>query len=371
MNKHQIEFKASRLNKGVNVIHLWVYGNIIITKLKKMEYKAFIGIDISKETIDVAIRTKILKEPVHEKFENGKKGFNGLLSWVKKQTGITGKELFFCMEHTGVYALPLACFLTEKQLPFRLENPYHLKHSMGIQRGKNDKADAKMIARYAYMHHEELRLTELPGFALIRLQNLLAHRERLVKTRKMYNVAPKELSEFSGKDVHSFISEESKEVVELLEIKIKSAEREIEKLIAEDEGLKKNFVLARSVKGVGLVIAAYMLVYTQNFSSITDSRRFASYSGIAPFGEKSGTSIDKTPHVSHLANKRMKSLLNNGAWSAIKCDIELKAYFDRKRKEGKHELVIINAVRNKLVGRVFASIKRGTPYVELHQYCKN
>lgn len=336
-----------------------------------MEYKAFIGIDISKETIDVAIRTKVIKEPLHEKFENDKKGYNSMLSWIKKQAGISGMESFFCMEHTGVYALPLACFLTEKQVPFRLENPYHLKHSMGIQRGKDDKADAKMIARYAYMHHEELRLTEFPGFILIRLQSLLSHRERLVKTRKMYNVAPKELSEFSGKEVHSFISDESKEIVELLEIKIKSAEKEIETLIANDEGLKKNFELTRSVKGVGLVIAAYMLVYTQNFTSITDSRRFASYSGIAPFGAKSGTSINKSPHVSHLANKRMKSLLNNGAWVAVKYDKELKTYYNRKLKEGKHELVIINAVRNKLVGRVFATIKRGTPYVELSQYCQN
>ena len=70
-----------------------------------------------------------------------------MVSWIKKQTGYSGKELLFCMEHTGIYALPLACFLSEKQLLFCMENPYHLKHSMGIQRGKNDKADAKMIVR--------------------------------------------------------------------------------------------------------------------------------------------------------------------------------------------------------------------------------
>ena len=308
-----------------------------------MDYKVFIGIDISKKTIDVALRSKSLKEPVHKQFENNISGFKSMVSWIKKQTGKSGKELLFCMEHTGVYVLPLACFLTEKQLPFCLENPYHLKHSMGIQRGKNDKADAKKIARYAYMHHEEIRLTEFSGTILIKLQNLLSHRERLVKSRKMYTVAPKELSEFSGKEVSLFISDESKEIVGLLDSKIKKAEIEIEALIAQDEKVKKNFDLARSVKGVGLIIASYMLVYTHNFTAIAEARCFASYSGVAPFGKSSGTSINKTPHVSHLANKRMKSLLNNGAWVAIKYDKELKTYYNRKIKEGKHERVVINA----------------------------
>lgn len=338
---------------------------------KKMEYKVFVGIDISKSTIDVALRSKSLKEPLHKQFQNSISGYRKMLAWIKKQTGIQGKELLFCMEHTGVYVLPLSCFLTEKQLSFCLENPYHIKHSMGLQRGKNDKADAKMIARYAYMHHEEIRLTKFPGPILIKLQNLLSHRERLIKSRKMYIVAPKELSEFSGKEVSSFISDESKEIVDLLDSKIKKTETEIESLIAQDKKVKKNFELARSVKGVGLIIASYMLVYTQNYTTITESRCFASYSGVAPFGERSGTSINKSPHVSHLANKRMKSLLNNGAWVAVKYDKELKTYYKRKIEEGKHERVVINAVRNKLLGRIFAAVKRGTPYVELLQYCKN
>lgn len=125
------------------------------------------------------------------------------------------------------------------------------------------------------------------------------------------------------------------------------------------------------MKGVGLIIASYMLVYTQNYTTITEARCFASYSGVAPFGERSGTSINKTPHVSHLANKRMKSLLNNGAWVAVKYDKELKTYYKRKIEEGKHERVVINAVRNKLLGRIFASVKRGSPYVELYQHSTN
>jgi len=336
-----------------------------------MEFNTFVGFDISKKTIDVAIRTKTTKDVLHQQFENTVKGFRAMLKWAKAQSGVSEKDMFFCMEHTGIYTLPIACFLSEKGLTFRLENPYHIKHSMGIQRGKNDKADSKMIARYAYLHHEEIKPTKFAPTIFIQLQTLLSHRERLVKTKCMYKVASKEVSEFTGKEIHTYIKDDSKAIIALLEEKLKAVEKEIEDLIMSDENLKKNYELAKSVKGIGPIITAYMLVYTQNFTTINDSRHFASYSGIAPFGCSSGTSIQKGTHVSHLANKRMKSLLNNGAWSASLSDKELKAYFDRKIKEGKPEMVVINAIRNKLVGRIFAAVKRGTPYIELYQHRSN
>ena len=198
-----------------------------------MEYKSFIGIDISKKTIDVAIKTKNVKELLHKQFENKKTGFTSMLKWVKQVTKTTEEELFFCMEHTGIYTLPISCFLSEKAIIYRLENPCHLKHSMGIQRNKNDKADSRMIAKYAYMHNEELIPTEFSGTEIIKLQNLLAHRERLIKTRTLYKVAPKELSEFSGKEVHAFISDSSLDIVKLINEKIKLTEHEIETLVEE------------------------------------------------------------------------------------------------------------------------------------------
>ena len=57
-----------------------------------------------------------------------------------------------------------------------------------------------------------------------------------------------------------------------------------------------------------------------------------------------------------------------GAISAIRHDRELKAYFDRKVKEGKNKMSVINAIRNKLISRVFATVNRGTPYMQLAKY---
>jgi len=72
--------------------------------------------------------------------------------------------------------------------------------------------------------------------------------------------------------------------------------------------------------------------------------------------------------VSHLANKQIKSLLSNGALSAIRHDLEIRTYYQRKIKEGKVEGVVITSVKNKLVARVFAVVQGGTPFVKLGNY---
>ena len=55
-------------------------------------------------------------------------------------------QCFFAMEHTGWYTLELCCFLQDQQLAFALYSPLHLKRSLGLARGKNDRVDAQRIA---------------------------------------------------------------------------------------------------------------------------------------------------------------------------------------------------------------------------------
>ena len=109
-----------------------------------------------------------------------------------------------------------------------------------------------------------------------------------------------------------------------------------------------------------------MLVTTNNFTSFENGRQYACYSGIAPFENSSGNYLGKTK-VSHLANKRIKTLLSNGANSAYKCDPEIQAYYRRKINEGKPHSLVINSIKCKLVNRIFAVVKRGTPYVNIYQ----
>lgn len=64
----------------------------------------------------------------------------------------------------------------------------------------------------------------------------------------------------------------------------------------------------------------------------------------------------------------MKSLLSMSAISAIQHDKELKIYYAKRVADGKPKMLVLNIIRNKLVARIFATVNRGTPFVELNQF---
>jgi transposase len=306
----------------------------------------------------------------HSRFDNTPKGFTAMMDFIKQSPLFpkTYKSCLFCMEHTGVYTFALCYFLETKHLSYVLESPYHLKKTLGIRRGKNDKMDAAHIARYAYLHRAELKPTRLASDKLLIIKNLLRLRDRLVKSKKGLTVACAELKAFAKPTLCDPVSEYTQQSLEPIEETIDAIESKIRSLIEEDEDLAAQFKLLLSVKGVGLVIAAALLVYTAAFKAFDNSRKFATYIGLAPFGQSSGSSFDAPPKVSHLAHKRLKGLISCGAASAMRHDKELKSYFERRIAEGKNPFAVQNAVRNKFIHRIFAVIKRQTPYVELAKH---
>lgn len=329
-----------------------------------MKFKEALGIDVSKKTIDAVLYLNA----GYCQFDNTIKGYKTMLLWVKKQTGLKPDQVLICFEHTGLYSLPLAVFLNQQGLTFSMVPALEIKRSLGIVRGKNDKVDAKRIAEYAYLRREQLKAFKLPSTNVLSLQKLLSLRERMVVQRAGYIGSMKEYKTMlKQKDYESLFSIHQK-MIHYLSKQIETIEKEMIALIDSDEKMNLLYNLMVSIKGVGLILASNLLVTTNCFMSFTDSRKFACYAGIAPFEKQSGTSLKMRSKVSHLANKKMKSLLNLSASSAIQADPELKAYYQRRVESGKSKMSTLNIVRNKIVHRIFAVVKRGTPYVPLYQH---
>jgi transposase len=333
-----------------------------------MKFTHFIGIDISKQNFDVCFCSEAKPDQfAHKKFSNSVAGCRQLLSWLKKRK-VDLQQCFFAMEHTGWYTLELCCFLQNKQLSFALYSPLHLKRSLGIARGKNDRVDAQRLTHYAFLHRHELSPTQLPSSSLLKLKNLFAFRERLIKNQASLKQTIQDLKDTAHLVDNRFIIKESEKQLKLIKQQVARTEKQIEEAIQEDEQLQKSFKLLCSIPGIGLVTAVALILATNNFTAFNNSRKFASYCGVAPFEHTSGTSIRGRTKTSHLANKRIKALLSNGAATVIQFDEEMKAYYQRKLKEGKPKMVIINAVRAKLINRAFATINRGTEYVIFRHY---
>lgn len=325
-----------------------------------MKVTNIIGIDISKLTLDAHDHLA----GAHLQVTNDTKGFKQLHKWIRTNNGKTHAGVLLVMEFTGLYSYRLEQFLFSKNLSFTKRSPLDILRSSGIVRGKTDKADARVIARYGWQKREELVPMERQSDYHTRLHNLMTHRELLVTQAAAHKAALTELTHQLGDDMDGVIKESGEYVTSVLESQIKSIEKEISGLVASYHELAQNYLLLCSIKGIGFVTAIYALLYTQNFKRFDAARKFNSYCGIAPFAYGSGSSIHGRTKVSHLANKKMKSLMHQAAIIATVHDPELKAYFQRKKAEGKHKMSIYNAIRVKLVARMFAVIKRQTPYTE-------
>lgn len=331
-----------------------------------MNFTLFIGIDVSKLTIDVALLDVNGHYQCSSQFSNTTSGFKKMLRWLKDFDN--SQSYLFCLEHTGVYSLPICVFLEETNHLYSLQSGLQIKRSMGIQRGKNDKADAKVIAKYGFLNRGDISISKLPSKVILKLKNLVAYRDRLVKMKAAIKTAANELKAYSDKELHKFVCRDSSSHVKQLNVSISKIDKELQLAIDSSEELKRLFHLISSVKGIGLQIATNMLISTHGFTKFKSWRKFSCYCGLAPFEYSSGSSIRGKTRVSHLGNKRMKAMIGNGIASAIQNDPEIAQYYQRKLKEGKHKMVVLNAIKNKLISRAFAVVKRGTPFVNLYQH---
>src|SRR6478735_8706367 len=145
-----------------------------------MDYKHFVGIDISKHKLDIAVieKSEVL---IHELIENSPQGIQQFLPCLKTLKGFSKKKTLFCIENTGVYGERLSYILTKKKFALVVENSLHIKRSMGLVRDKTDKKDAHRIALFAKKNYQELRLWEPPRQEILRLKYLQEVRERLLK----------------------------------------------------------------------------------------------------------------------------------------------------------------------------------------------
>jgi transposase len=322
-----------------------------------------IGIDVSKLTLDVYIQTT----KVHHQFTNDSKGFNQLISWLKKQK-VTLDETLFCFEHTGWYCLLLSYFLYENQYAYCCVNAIEIKRSMGLRRGKSDKADAWEIANYAWLRREVLVPSTPPAKKLIELQRMMSLREQLVKQLTASKNLYKGMQELVVDELNDVSMIIIKDNMTQLNNQITATEKAINELIKQDETMITNYKLSKTVKGVGMVLAVQMLLHTHNYTRFESSRQFASYCGLVPYPYQSGTSIHGRNKIHPISDRKMKSLLSMSAISAIQHDSELKLYYQKRVEEGKPKMVVLNIIRNKIVSRVFATVNRGTPYVELNKF---
>lgn len=329
-----------------------------------MQFKFFVGIDVSKDALDFSVVSEG-KELSNCRIENSVRAIKAAVKNLMKVKGFNLSEALFCLEYTGVYNNYITSTLHVMKANVWVEKAIEIKRSSGLLRGKSDKVDAQRIAFFAFRNRDKVRLWTPPRLVIQQLKRLTSIRERLLIMISQLKKQISESEKFDPKEVFILVKNSCQATGKALKADIKKVEKQINEVIKSDVSLKHLFELITSVEGIGKVIACDMILNTNEFKNISEPKKYACYSGVVPFEHRSGSSVRGRSRVSHFANKNSKRLLHMAAMSIIRSTGELKTYWLRKLEEGKHKMVVLNAIRNKLIQRVFAIVKRGSRYEKI------
>jgi transposase len=324
--------------------------------------KFLIGIDVSKQKLDICLmrESQVVEETI---VGNQSLLIKPFLKKVIKENGLETNDVLICAEYTGQYIYPLCCACKDLGLGLWLENPAQIKYRSGIQRGKNDKLDAKKIATYALRYQDCAKLFTMPEKSLISLKQLISERDMYITDKGKYQGQLTDQKRFMDKDDYKEKHQRVIGIIAELDQAISEIEKDIQRLINNDEVLSNQHKLLCSIEGIGERIAVKMIVETNAFKDFKNPRKFCCHAGVAPFSYTSGSSQRSKNKISNRADKSIKALLHMGALIvATRMKGELHEYYLRKVGEGKNKMLVINAVRAKLIYRMFAVIKNNQLY---------
>lgn len=319
-----------------------------------------IGIDISKKTLDLAL---FWEGEYAESFkiDNDPKAIKVFEEHIRA-LGCKVSNTVFCAEDTGVYAEFLKQFTVKTKWRICFESALRIHRSLGIAKGKSDKADAMRIGDYALKNLKELTYYTPPRKIIQDLRYFDTSIGRLTKAYLLLDSKRKCNQEFNL----PIYSDAYLRSMSMIENDIERLGKQIDDLIAGDDRLSKLKEVVCSVPGVGPKVFRALVITTNEFKDFDCPKRYASYCSIAPFLDESGTSLKRRSRGSAIGNKSMKTLLHLSVVSSLRNkDSHFHRYYVRRKEQNYKGLKLMNALRNKMIHTIFSCVR------SMQQYTSN
>ena len=252
------------------------------------------------------------------------------------------------LEATGNYHRPLLAALLAVQLPVAVVNPAQVAafRQSRLGRHKTDRADARLLARFAALHHEELRQATPDEPALARLRALMGYRDDLVAQVTA-----------ARNRRHAAVWRNEPKVVAWLEDDLAALQRrltEVEHAIAALLATRPETGSLTAQAGVGLLTAAAVLAYLPA-GVLGHPKAAAAYAGLHPRQEQSGQRDHS--HLSKQGCPAVRRYLYLAAMAAIRCDPSIKAWYARLCERGKAAQSALCAVAHKLLRQMMGRLR--------------
>ncbi|GAA5512475.1 IS110 family transposase ISOt5 [Deinococcus carri] len=309
-----------------------------------------LGLDVGKSEVYarlLVLRTDASPQPVGtvQAFIYDRSGLQALRTWLIK-TSVPLPELHAVMEATGVYWERLAYFLHELSCTVSVVNPAQIKFfaQSSLRRGKTDKMDADIIARYGAIMRPKAWTP--PAAELEALKLLVHERDAIVKELSQARNRRHALNQRQEAD--PLVVKLTEELIAFLIGQVESLDRELRARVETQPELRQQVELLQSLPGFGFLVSLTVLVETAAFSTIQTHRQLAAYAGVSPAPNQSGA-MNKRGRISKIGNPRLRRIVYLAAVAATRTKSKEKAFYQRLRDQGKPGKVAITALARKLL----------------------
>jgi transposase len=303
----------------------------------------FVGIDVGGEFLDIAFHDS--SEPF--RLANSSDGIASLLDKLRPL-----HPRLIVLEATGKLERAALEALCAAGLPAVAVNPTRVRkfaESIGT-RAKTDRIDARVIAHYAAVVQPEVRA--LTDEQTQELQALVLRRGQLIDMLSA--------EQHRRKRAHRAARPSIDEMIQILKQRIKDTDRDIDSFMQSNERWRKTEALLRSMPGIGRITALTLISSLPELGSLS-AREIASLAGLAPFNVDSG----KHKGQRHIAGGRsaVRRALYMACVAAQRVNLQIKAFCDRLRANGKKTKVAFVAGMRKLLTQLNAMMRDGTPWI--------
>lgn len=326
----------------------------------------FLGIDVSKATLDVAFVThaNAKTKPRHRVFKNTATGHQELNQWLQKQGQNAAKTLdlaaatapvHVCLEATGTYGDAVATALHQAGHTVSVVNPAAIRAFAKSQltRYKTDKADAQLIARFCALHRPAP--WSPPPAHHAQLQAMMRRIETLEEMKQMEH---NRLLVTCDALVRASLEDH----IKYLEQQIKDTQTQVKAHIESHPDLRGQNALLLSIDGIAWKTAALILAELGPIESFDNASAVAAFAGLAPCERESGSSVRGKPRLSKVGSARLRKALFYPAMTALRYNPLIEALGARLTAAGKCKMVILGAAMRKLLVLAYGVLKSGQPF---------
>jgi len=314
-----------------------------------MSNKKFIGIDVSSKKLNIHILEARIAD-----FEIANSQAS-IQDFIKSQK-ISPKEYIIGVESTGKYHLICQAEFVKQGFEFRVLNPIltSQKIASSIRKKKTDKSDAKIIARLlaqgegTVIHEEDLDKSR---------RSILRTRKTIVNHKTAVKIVLKDLQR---EEENKSLKRAAKALKKLI-VQMEECVEKLEDVSLGKEEITDDEELIRSIPGFATQLSAVVATEVGDFKRFPSSTQFKAYVGIDPKVTQSGSMLI-TGKITKRGNPHLRSAFYLAAQVARQHDPELKAFYEKKKGEGKPTRVAIVAVARKLCERVYSVVTKGRPY---------